>query len=213
MDARILREDGTEAADGETGELWLTGGNIALGYWGNPEATAETFFEDEQGRRWLKTGDCFKVDKAGFFFFEDRMKVRCAFTLFPVPWCSSITHILVVQDTLKVNGMQVSPAELEVALLDHPDRLIIDAAVAGVALKGMDGQDAKVPKAWVVLSPHGRKTGKRKVAEELEAWTKKALSKYKWLKGGIDFVDEVHDLSRRLVSVPSYTDCVPPLDS
>jgi len=112
-----------------------------------------------------------------------------------------------------VNGMQVSPAELEVALLEHPDRLIIDAAVAGVALKGMDGQDAKVPRAWVVLSPHGRKTGKKKVAEELEAWTKKTLSKYKWLKGGIDFVDEVHNLSRRPAFVPGYTDCVPPLDS
>lgn len=75
-DARIVREDGTEADYGETGELWLTGGHVALGYWGNPKATEEAFFEDEQGRRWLKTGDSFRVDKAGFFFFEDRMKVR-----------------------------------------------------------------------------------------------------------------------------------------
>jgi len=43
---------------------------------GNPNATSEIFFEDEEGRRWLKTGDSFKVDKAGFFFFEERMKVR-----------------------------------------------------------------------------------------------------------------------------------------
>jgi len=208
-----VREDGTEAADGETGELWLTGGNITLGYRGNPEATAETFFEDEQGRRWLKTGDRFKVDKAGFFFFEDRMKVRCALPTIP---CSTMlpyhSHAL-AQDTLKVNGMQVSPAELELTLLDHSDRLIIDAAVAGVALKCNEGQDTKVPRAWVVLSPHGRKTGKRKVAEELEAWMKKTLSKDKWLEGGIDFVDEVHNLSRRPVSVPSYTDYAPPLDS
>ena len=76
MDARIVREDGTEANYGEIGELWLTGENLALGYWGNPKATSETFFEDEQSRRWLKTGDAFRVDKTGFFFFEDRMKVR-----------------------------------------------------------------------------------------------------------------------------------------
>ena len=87
--------------------------------------------------------------------------------------------------------MQVSPTEIEVALLDHPDRLIIDAAVAGVTLKSMDEQNEKVPRAWVVLSPLGRKSGKRKAAEELEAWTKQTLSKYKWLKGGIEFVDEV----------------------
>lgn len=87
--------------------------------------------------------------------------------------------------------MQVSPSEIEVALLDHPDRLVIDAAVAGVTLKGMGGQQDKAPRAWVVLSPLGRKTGKKKTTEELEAWTKQTLSKYKWLKGGIEFVDEV----------------------
>lgn len=87
--------------------------------------------------------------------------------------------------------MQVSPTEIEVALLDHPGRLIIDAAVAGITLKSMGEQDERVPRAWVVLSPLGRKTGKRKASEELEAWTKQTLSKYKWLKGGIEFVDEV----------------------
>jgi len=87
--------------------------------------------------------------------------------------------------------MQVSPAEIEVALLGHPDGLIIDAAVAGVTVKGMSEQNDKVPRAWVVLSPLGRKTGMIKVADELEAWTKQTLSKYKWLKGGIEFVDEV----------------------
>ena len=87
--------------------------------------------------------------------------------------------------------MQVSPSEIEVALLDHPDRLVIDAAVAGITLKGMGVQQDKVPRAWVVLSPLGRKTGKKKTTEELEAWTKQTLSKYKWLKGGIEFVDEV----------------------
>ena len=76
VEARIIREDGTEADYDEAGELWITGENVALGYWENQKATSETFFQDEQGRRWLKTGDIFRVDKAGFFFFEDRMKVR-----------------------------------------------------------------------------------------------------------------------------------------
>jgi acyl-coenzyme A synthetase/AMP-(fatty) acid ligase len=97
--------------------------------------------------------------------------------------------------------MQVSPAEIEVALLDHPDHLIIDAAVAGVTLKDMGGHDTKVPRAWVVLSPRGQKMGKKRVAEELDAWTKKTLSRYKWLKGGIGFVNEV----RHLPHAPSST--------
>ena len=78
VEARIVREDGTDVEYGEPGELWVTGGNIALGYWENPRATAETFFEDAQGRRWLKTGDRFRVDKEGWFFFEDRIKVSSA---------------------------------------------------------------------------------------------------------------------------------------
>lgn len=97
----------------------------------------------------------------------------------------------VIKDTFKVNGMQVSPAEIEATLVDHPDRPIVDAAVAGVTLKGADGRAIKVPRAWVVLSHHGRTIGRNKVTEVLEAWTKKTLSKYKWPKGGIEIVEEV----------------------
>ena len=91
VEARIVREDGADVEYGEPGELWVTGGNIALGYWGNPRATAETFFEDAQGRRWLKTGDRFRVDKEGWFFFEDRIKVSRA-PLFPSALSFRLTY-------------------------------------------------------------------------------------------------------------------------
>jgi acyl-CoA synthetase (AMP-forming)/AMP-acid ligase II len=74
VDARIVREGGTEADYNEPGELRLTGASPAVGYWRNPKATVETCFVDGQGRRWLKTGDSFKVNEPGFFF-EDRRKV------------------------------------------------------------------------------------------------------------------------------------------
>ena len=62
MEARILREDGTEADFGEVGDLYLRGPNVAQGYLSNPEATAETFLPGG----WLKTGDRFKADKDGW---------------------------------------------------------------------------------------------------------------------------------------------------
>ena len=62
QEARIVREDGTLAAQNEPGELWLRGPNVALGYWRNPQATEATF-----GGGWLRTGDVLKVDKDGFF--------------------------------------------------------------------------------------------------------------------------------------------------
>ena len=64
MEARLVRDDGKDVGGpGEIGELYLKGGNIALGYWGNPTATAESFLEGG----WLKTGDRFRVDADGTF--------------------------------------------------------------------------------------------------------------------------------------------------
>ncbi|WP_454674049.1 amino acid adenylation domain-containing protein [Achromobacter pestifer] len=45
-----------DAGDGRIGEIWVHGPSVAKGYWNRPDATAETFVE-QQGRRWLRTGD------------------------------------------------------------------------------------------------------------------------------------------------------------
>lgn len=62
--------------------------------------------------------------------------------------------------------------------------------MAGVS--GGRTSDEKVPRAWIVLSATGKKPwGKEKVVKELERWHQENLSKYKWLRGGIEIVDEV----------------------
>ena len=93
------------------------------------------------------------------------------------------------QDTLKVSGAQVSPVEIENCLLGHPGKLINDVTVAGVS--GGRISDEKVPRAWIVLTPAGKKRGVAVVGRELNAWHQKNLSKYKWLRGGIQVVDQV----------------------
>ncbi|KAI5116270.1 hypothetical protein M0805_007719 [Coniferiporia weirii] len=167
QEARIIREDGSEADFDEVGELMLKGGNVALGYWGDDEATRETFLPDG----WLRTGDRFRVDKTGTFYYEDRLK-----------------------DTLKVSGAQVAPAEIERVLLTHPRGLLIDAAVAGVPVPSRgrgSGRDERLPRAWVVLSNAGVSLGKRETVQELDAWVREQLSRYKWLTGGIAIVPEI----------------------
>jgi len=161
MEGRILRDDGSDTGVNESGEMWLKGGNIALGYWNNEKANKETFING-----WLRTGDRARIDEHGTIFFEDRAK-----------------------DTLKVSGMQVSPVEIEDTLLAQPDKLIIDIVVAGVS--GGRTADEKVPRAWIVLSHAGKKRGSAAVVPALEAWCKKNLSKYKWLRGGMEIVDEI----------------------
>jgi len=173
MEAMLFKDEksvpsGTDSGEAgckvnEPGELWLRSKNIALGYWNNPKANRETFIGG-----WLRTGDRFKYDEEGYFWYADRVK-----------------------DTLKVSGAQVSPVEIEDCLLAHPLQLITDATVAGVS--GGRTDDEKVPRAWIVLSNLGasKEWGKAKVIVELERWHQENLSKYKWLRGGIEVVDSI----------------------
>lgn len=62
VEARIMREDGSEAGFDEAGELWLRSGGTALGYWKNDAATADTFVNG-----WLRTGDVFVADRDQVF--------------------------------------------------------------------------------------------------------------------------------------------------
>lgn len=59
---------------GKTGEICFAAPNMMMGYYKNPEATAEVIEIDENGTRWLHTGDLAKVDKDGFVFFKGRIK-------------------------------------------------------------------------------------------------------------------------------------------
>ncbi|KAK7444312.1 hypothetical protein VKT23_015324 [Stygiomarasmius scandens] len=168
MQAKIVRDSdpsqGVVDCDfDEIGELWLKGENVSPGYWNNEKASKDTFTSDG----WLKTGDRFRVNREGYFFFADRSK-----------------------DTLKVSGIQVSPVEIENVLLAHPGKLITDVTVAGVSGHGRTS-DEKVPRAWIVLSDAGKKKGATQTVKELNEWQKENLSKYKWLRGGIEVVKEI----------------------
>jgi len=56
------------------GEIYIGGGNVAQGYYRQPEKTAEEFFTDRSGRRWFKTGDIAEVDEDGCVKIVDRKK-------------------------------------------------------------------------------------------------------------------------------------------
>jgi long-subunit acyl-CoA synthetase (AMP-forming) len=64
LEARILREDGSDADYDEIGELVVRGPTNALGYWNNESATKEAFKDG-----WLYTGDRFYVDRQDRFLY------------------------------------------------------------------------------------------------------------------------------------------------
>jgi 4-coumarate--CoA ligase len=86
---------------------------------------------------------------------------------------------------IKVNAVQVSPAELEALLLEH--EYIADAAVVGIILHGEEW-----PRAYVVLQ-EGAKCKVKPL--DIQEWIKPKVAKHKWLEGGVAFVDEVPKLA------------------
>jgi acyl-CoA synthetase (AMP-forming)/AMP-acid ligase II len=157
-EAKLVDEEGEEVTtESEPGELWLRGPQMLLEYWRNREATKESKTEDG----WFKTGDV-AVRKDQKWWIVDRKK-----------------------ELIKVNGLQVAPAELEAVLLEHED--VADAAAVGITL-----YDEELPRAYVVLQ--GRAKGKT-TEEDIKAFVASKLAKHKRLAGGVKFIDEVPKLA------------------
>ncbi|MBX3080650.1 MAG: long-chain fatty acid--CoA ligase [Anaerolineae bacterium] len=104
---RVIREDLQDVAPGEIGEVCIGGPNITPGYWNRPDANATSFFKDEFGNRWLRSGDAGTVDEEGCIYVVDRYK-----------------------DMYISGGENVYPAEVEQVLFQMSQ--IADVAVIGV---------------------------------------------------------------------------------
>lgn len=112
--------------------------------------------------------------------------------MFLQPSSSSVSFVDRAKDTLKVSGVQVSPTEVEEALMSHPDRLLQDVCVAGVS--GGRTSDEKNPRAWLILSEAGKLHGEQQTIKALDEWARKNLSRYKWLRGGYEVTEVVSEV-------------------
>jgi len=83
VEARVVAEDGGDAAPGVHGELWVRGPNIMYGYYKEPELTAEAM----RPGGWLNTGDVARRDADGALFIVGRTKeliIRSGFNVYPL---------------------------------------------------------------------------------------------------------------------------------
>ena len=143
---------GEDAPEGGPGEIWVKGPQVMKGYLGNPQATADTVTPDG----WLRTGDMGRVGPDGNFAIVDRLK-----------------------ELIKYKGYQVTPAELEALLLEHPE--VADVAVVPVS----DEEAGELPKAVVV-----RKPGTNPGAEQLMDFVAAQVAPYKRVRV-VAFADEI----------------------
>lgn len=82
-------------------------------------------------------------------------------------------------------GHQVAPAELEAHLLSHP--AVADCAVIQVP----DDSAGEVPKAFVVKAPAFANKPEDEVVKAILKHVEEHKASYKWIKGGIEFLEVV----------------------
>jgi fatty-acyl-CoA synthase len=99
----VAPETGLTVPRGEPGELCTRGYSVMLGYWEQPDKTAEAI----DRARWMHTGDLAVMDTDGYVNITGRIK-----------------------DMVIRGGENLYPREIEEFLYTHPD--ILDAQVVGV---------------------------------------------------------------------------------
>ena len=101
-DVRIVDENGNDVPFGEVGEIIAKGDGTMIGYWNQPEKTAETIKDG-----WLYTGDMGRMDEDGYIYVVDRRK-----------------------DMIISGGENIYTKEVEDALYTHP--AVLECAVIGI---------------------------------------------------------------------------------
>ncbi len=110
----VVRENGTPCAPGEPGELVHRGALVSLGYWNDPEKTAERFKPAPGQPAGLVmpeiavwSGDTVRADEEGFLYFVSRR-----------------------DEMIKTSGYRVSPTEVEEVI--YATGLVGEAAALGI---------------------------------------------------------------------------------
>jgi long-chain acyl-CoA synthetase len=71
VQVEVRRPDGSLANTHESGEVYVSGPNVMMGYWQAADATRAVLTEDARGR-WLRTGDVGRLDEEGYLYLEGR---------------------------------------------------------------------------------------------------------------------------------------------
>jgi long-chain acyl-CoA synthetase len=131
-EVKLVAPNGSEGAS--EGEMWTRSPTVTRGYHNLPHLTREKIVDG-----WLRTGDVFRVDADGFFYFMGRL-----------------------DDMFSCGGENIYPKEVENLLFAHP--AVRDACVVPIphAVKG------SVPAAAVALHPHAGVTAEELKAFCLE---------------------------------------------
>ena len=151
IEVKIVNSKDQELDVGEVGEILIHSASNMKGYWNRPDATAESINDN-----WFYTGDAGYLDEDGFLYIHDRVK-----------------------DMIISGGENIYPAEVENALMGHPE--IADAAAVGVP----DEDWGESVKGFVILAANSSLT-----EEAIIEYTRGQIAHYKCPKS-IHFIEEM----------------------
>ena len=188
MQIRIVRDDGSDCAPDEPGELLVrhAGGNPRYGFFSgylkDPEATAAAW-----GGGWFHTGDIVRRDPDGWMYFVDRKK-----------------------NVIRRSGENIAAVEVESVLQPHP--LVRAVAVTAVP------DPVRGDEVFAAIVPHEPVTDGPRAAHDLATWCLSRLAYYKapGYVAFIDALPltatskiargSMNDLARRLLNEPACID-------
>lgn len=158
------------------GEIQVRGANVFLGYYKNPEATAEVFTEDG----WFRTGDMGVLDKDGFLFIKGRNKCMIlgpsGQNIYPEELETVLNNVKYVVDTLVVEGTNGLKA------IVYPDYVTL------MRKKGMAKEEipayieAKIKKANKELPNYAQIKTVEVLENDFERTPKKSIKRYLYTK-------------------------------
>ena len=150
-EVKIVSDDGEALPAGQVGQICVQTPALFIEYWHQPVATRKVLVDG-----WLYMPDAGYLDEDGYLFVLDR-----------------------IDDALIVAGQNIYPAELEIALAEHP-------AVAEVAVVGIpDERWGQAVKAVVVL-----RNGQQATARDLIVFLRGRIADFK-IPTHYDFVDSL----------------------
>lgn len=132
------------------GEIWGKGPNVMLGYYKEPELTAEVLTPDG----WLKTGDLGKIDKDGYLYILGRLK-----------------NVII-----GASGKNIYPEEIEALINNYPlvsESLVVERKGRLVALVQLNMEELEMQIAEL---KSGLETRKQEILEEIRKYVNERVS-------------------------------------
>lgn len=143
-------ETGEPVKWNEMGEIWISGPNVMLGYYEDPVEEAKVLYYDEDGNKWIRSGDVGYMDEDGNLFIKGRYK----------------------EMIVRPDGFKVYPNAIEEVILQYPD--VSECKVVGY--RDSHEIQGELPKAYIKLKASENDPGQ--IIAAIKALCEKELAEY-----------------------------------